>query len=63
MPLGEGHRRRPSRAHQSVEIGKYAANSERSGLSRSDPTQIIIIGGGLHGIFFATGGWSARAFG
>ena len=43
MPLGEGHRRRPSRAHKSVEIGKYAANSERSGLGRRDPTQSIII--------------------
>ena len=31
------------RALESVEIGKYAANSERSGLGRTDPTQIIII--------------------
>ena len=43
MPFGEGHRRRPSRALESVEIGKYAANSERSGLGRTDPTLIIII--------------------
>ena len=43
MPLGGGASRRPSRAHQSVEIGKYAANSERSGLGRTDPTLIIII--------------------
>ena len=43
MPLGEGRRRRPSRAPESAEIGKYAVNSERSGLGRRDPTQIIII--------------------
>ena len=43
MPLEAGHRRRPARALESVEIGKYAANSERSGLGRTDPTQIIII--------------------
>ena len=43
MPLGGGASRRSSRALESVEIGKYAANSERSGLGRTDPTQIIII--------------------
>ena len=49
MPFGGGASRRSSRALESVEIGKYAANSERSGLGRTDPTQIIIISHPMRG--------------